>query len=158
MQMVHLLDTICLLARLVLGPYLQGRFQELADAVNAKLDGGDVPTPTPPPEYNEVVLDYQQSWNKTYGATYGYILEDGLFGSQTEWSKTKVYLKRGMNNHLIGWCQCRLKYHKGYDLGDYGVNHDGVDDSFRRNYRVCCKKFSTRQSDYLLMELLAMTR
>ena len=31
------------------GPYLQGRFEELVRVVNAKLDGGDVPTPTPQP-------------------------------------------------------------------------------------------------------------
>lgn len=91
----------------------------------------DEPTPPQPtPGYDEVVLDYQQCWNETYGDKYGRILEDGIFGSQTEWSKTKVYLKRGMKNHLVGWCQCRLKYHKGYDLGNYGVNHDGVDDDF----------------------------
>ena len=95
----------------------------------------DVPTPTPPapqptPSYDEVVLDYQQCWNETYGNKYGKILEDGIYGPQTEWSKTKVYLKYGMENHLIGWCQCRLKYHKGYDLGNYGPNGDGVDDKF----------------------------
>lgn len=89
----------------------------------------DVP-PTPKPEKDEVVLDYQQSWNKTYGDTYGYILEDGIFGKETEWSKHKVYLTEKMKNHLIGWSQCRLKYHKGYDLGDSGVKHDGVDDEF----------------------------
>jgi GH25 family lysozyme M1 (1,4-beta-N-acetylmuramidase) len=89
------------------------------------------PTPTPPPEFDPVVLDYQQSWNKTYGSTYGYIKEDGLYGSQTEWSKRKVYLKYGMKNNLIGWCQCRLRYHKGYDLGTSGINQDGVDDCFR---------------------------
>lgn len=87
-------------------------------------------TPTPKPSYDPVVLDYQQSWNKTYGAKYHYLEEDGIMGPDTEWSKTKVYLKQGMKNHLIGWCQCRLKYHKGYYLGETGCNHDGVDDDF----------------------------
>ena len=87
-------------------------------------------TPAPRPEPDPVVLDYQQSWNKTYGSTYHYLEEDGIYGPDTEWSKTKVYLKYGMKNHLVGWCQCRLKYHKGYYLGDYGVNHDGVDDCY----------------------------
>lgn len=121
------------------GEYLQSRFQELADIVNSRLDP-EPPTPTPP-EFNEVVLDYQQSWNKTYGEAYGYILEDGIYGSQTEWSKTKVYLKYGMTNHLIGWCQCRLKYHKGYDLGTSGVNHDGVDDDFGATTREVVYEF-----------------
>lgn len=100
----------------------------------------DEPEPTPP-EYREEVLDYQQSWNKTYGEAYGYIAEDGLYGSQTEWSKTKVYLKYGMTNHLIGWCQCRLKYHKGYDLGTSGVNGDGVDDNFGNKTREVVGEF-----------------
>ena len=86
--------------------------------------------PTPPPVFDEVVLDYQQSYNKTYGDKYGYIAEDGLFGSETENSKRHVYLKQGMKNNLIGWCQCRLKYHKGYELGTSGINQDGVDDDF----------------------------
>ena len=97
----------------------------------------DEPAPQPPqPSYDPVVLDYQQSWNKTYGGKYilpsgnTYLEEDGIYGPDTEWSKKKVYLKYGMKNHLIGWCQCRLKYHKGYDLGDSGVNRDGVDDCF----------------------------
>ena len=105
----------------------------------------DVPTPTPTPVppspqptpgYNPVILDYQQSWNKTYGGKYvspkgnTYIKEDGYDGPETEWSRTKVYLKRGMTNHLVGWSQCRLRYHKGYDIGTSGVNNDGVDDNF----------------------------
>ena len=79
----------------------------------------DVPTPVPPaptPGYEQYVYDYQVAWNKTYGDKYGRILEDGIFGSQTEWSKTKVYLAYGMRNALVGWCQNRLKYHKGYSL------------------------------------------
>ena len=74
-------------------------------------------TPTPTPSYDPAVYDYQVAWNKTYGAKYGYILEDGIFGSQTEWSKTKVYLAFGMTNALVGWCQNRLRYHKGYSIG-----------------------------------------
>lgn len=108
---------------------------------DANIMYDDVPTPTPvPPQptpvYDQVVLDYQQSWNKTYGGKYvspngnSYIQEDGLDGPETEWSRTKVYLKRGMYNNLVGWCQCRLKYHKGYDLGKTGPNEDGVDNDF----------------------------
>ena len=94
------------------------------------------PSPTPGPEYKDYVYDYQVSWNKTYGGKYispngnSYIKEDGYDGPETEWSRTKVYLKRGMYNNLVGWCQCRLKYHKGYDLGKTGPNEDGVDNDF----------------------------
>ena len=99
------------------------------------------PSPTPTPSYDKDVFDYQQSWNKTYGAEYGYIAEDGIFGPETEWSTHKVYLAEGMSNHLIGWCQCRLKYHKGYDLGDSGVQHDGVDDCFGSKTREVVEQF-----------------
>lgn len=97
----------------------------------------DVPTPTPPQptpyEYKDYVYSYQVAWNQTYADKYGKrIKEDGYDGPETEWSRTKVYLKYGMKNHLVGWCQCRLRYHKGYDLGTSGVNHDGVDDVFGR--------------------------
>lgn len=81
----------------------------------------------PSPDFNQVVYDYQVAWNKTYGERYGYIAENGKYDSQTEWSKTKVYLCYGMKNALVGWCQSRLHYHKGYYLGNYGPNGDGVD-------------------------------
>lgn len=87
----------------------------------------------PSPSFNQVVYDYQVAWNKTYGGKYispngnSYIEEDGVYGPETEWSKTKVYLCYGMINALVGWCQNRLVYHKGYYLGKYGPNGDGVD-------------------------------
>lgn len=120
--------------------------------VDLNLMDGDTPEPqpTPPkpePSYDDdVVLDYQKSWNKTYGGKYTspngktYLEEDGIYGPETEWSKTKVYLAKGMSNHLVGWCQCRLKWHKGYDLGTSGVNHDGVDDDFgAKTEEVVCQ-------------------
>lgn len=108
---------------------------------NEIVNGTPTPEPTPTPDYDPVVLDYQQSWNKTYGDTYGYIKEDGIFGAETENSKKKVYLKYGMKNNLIGWCQCRLKYHKGYDLGTSGINQDGVDDCFGDTTREVVGEF-----------------
>lgn len=86
--------------------------------------------PQPTPDFKQYIYDYQVAWNKTYGSKYGYIAENGKFDSQTEWSKTKVYLKYGMKNPLVGWCQARLKYHKGYYLGDTGPNGDGVDNDY----------------------------
>lgn len=106
-----------------------------------EIVSGEPTPPTPPPEFDPVVLDYQQSWNKTYGDTYGRIEEDGIYGPETENSKRKVYLKYGMKNNLIGWCQCRLKYHKGYDLGTSGINHDGVDDCFGDTTREVVGEF-----------------
>lgn len=89
----------------------------------------NAPEPEPKP-VDEEVLKYQKAWNSVYAATYHPIKEDGEFGPETEWSTHKVFLTEGMNNHLVGWCQCRYKYHKGYGMGDSGVNHDGVDDDF----------------------------
>lgn len=88
---------------------------------DANIMYDDIPTPTPvppspQPSYDPSVYDYQVAWNKTYGSKYGKILEDGIYGPQTENSKTKVYLCYGMTNALVGWCQNRLKYHKGYSL------------------------------------------
>ena len=90
----------------------------------------DKPSPEPHYEYKDYVYNYQVAWNKTYGAIYGYIDEDGYDGPQVEWSRTKVLLKRGMKNPLVGWCQDRLHYHKGYYLGKYGPNEHGVDNDF----------------------------
>ena len=96
------------------------------------------PTPTPTPSYDQAVYDYQVAWNKTYGSKYGNILEDGIFGSQTEWSKTKVYLAFGSKNALVGWCQNRLKYHKGYSLAIdniYGSETKSVVIQFQKDNR-----------------------
>ena len=53
-----------------------------------------------------------------------------------------------MNNHLIGWCQCRLKYHKGYDLGTSGYNRDGVDDDFGPTTESVVRQFQEDNKDW----------
>ena len=48
----------------VLGKYLQSRFQELADVVNAQLDNQSVPTPAPAPTtytFKDFVTDVQRA-------------------------------------------------------------------------------------------------
>ena len=49
------------------GPYLQSRFPELVRIVNARLDGQDVPTPEPTPEYTytQFVKDIQAAEGQT---------------------------------------------------------------------------------------------
>lgn len=74
------------------GPYLQSRFQELADTVNARLDGGQ-PTPTPSPEPtpkqsgNDKIKKVQDWLNNNYGTG---IAVDGLYGSQTHKALVKA--------------------------------------------------------------------
>lgn len=92
--------------------------------------------PTPKPSYESYVYDYQVAWNKTYGSKYHYLEEDGIYGPDTEWSKSKVLLKYGMTNPLVGWCQNRLKYHKGYSIGIdniYGAETKSVVTQFQRD-------------------------
>ena len=74
------------------GPYLQSRFQELADTVNARLDGGQ-PTPTPSPEPtpkpsgNDTIKGIQQWLNDNYNTG---IAVDGYYGSQTKKALVKA--------------------------------------------------------------------
>lgn len=95
----------------------------IAGYARPKYEDEPSPAPTPLPDYKDYVYEYQVAWNKTYGARYNtYLEEDGIFGPETEKSKNKVYLKYYMENPLVEWCQKRLKYHKGYDLGKYGCD------------------------------------
>lgn len=107
----------------------------IAGYARPKYDDAPQP-PQPEPGYEQYVYDYQVAWNKTYGDKYGRILEDGIFGPQTEWSKTKVYLNFGMKNALVGWCQNRLRYHKGYTIAIdwiYGNETKSVVTQFQRD-------------------------
>ena len=103
--------------------------------------------PKPEPSYDEVVLKYQKAWNKVYGTPNYHLEEDGIFGPETEKSKNKVYLKKGMKNDLVGWCQWRLHYHKGYYLGDYGPNKDGIDNDFGKKTDEVVRQF--QRDNYL---------
>ena len=103
--------------------------------------------PKPEPSYDEVVLKYQKAWNKVYGTPKYHLEEDGVFGPETEKSKNKVYLKKGMKNDLVGWCQWRLHYHKGYYLGNYGPNKDGIDNDFGNKTDEVVRQF--QRDNYL---------
>ncbi len=109
----------------------------------------DEPQPEPLPEYKDYVYRYQVAWNKTYGKTYDhYLEEDGIFGPDTEWSKTKVYLHNYMENDLVRWCQGRLVYHKGYNLGNYGPEKDGCDGKYGNTTEKVVKQFQHDNKDW----------
>lgn len=99
--------------------------------------------PQPLLDFKQYVYDYQVAWNKTYGAKYGYIPENGVYDEKTEWSKTKVYLHYYMENDLVKWCQQRLKYHKGYDLGKYGC-----DGKYGRDTESVVKQFQEDNQEW----------
>ena len=52
-----------------------------------------------------------------------------------------------MKNELVGWCQWRLHYHKGYNLGKYGPNNDGVDNDFGNKTDEVVRQF--QRDNYL---------
>lgn len=71
------------------GQYLQDRFEELEQVVNAILDG-DTPTPPTPPEptpLRDLVISVQQ-WLNSYGYSTSV---DGIVGEQTFRNIVKVY-------------------------------------------------------------------
>ena len=105
--------------------------------------------PQPKPTYDPDVYNYQVAWNNTYAKQYDhYLEEDGIKGPDTEWSKTKVYLHYYMENDLVKWCQQRLKYHKGYDLGNYGPEGDGCDGKYGRKTEVVVEQFQLDNQEW----------
>lgn len=75
-----------MLTQIVLGPYLQGRFPELANTVNAILDGKTpeptpTPTPTPTPSGDKQIRDIQEWLNNQYGTG---LNVDGYYGPKTK--------------------------------------------------------------------------
>lgn len=66
------------------GPYLQSRFYELQDTVNAILDGKEPPAPAPRPEpepIQGIIAQIQSTLNSNYGLN---IAVDNIFGKQTK--------------------------------------------------------------------------
>lgn len=49
--------------------------------------------------------DFQKAYNDTYGMS---ILIDGLDGSQTQGAVSNTIIRKGQNNALCGWIQCRV--------------------------------------------------
>lgn len=143
------------------GPYLQSRFQELADIVNARLDGGDIPDPTPEPSWDSTIKSIQSWLNDEYGAGLavdGYygpkthkalvkalqhefnvqlgagLAEDGIFGPAT---KSKCpNIRKGMSGNITKLIQCML-YCRGYDPngidGIFGSGTESAVKAFQRD-------------------------
>lgn len=85
---------------------------------------------------NQVVMNYQKAYNTVYSPKIGV---DGIYGPETEASKRKVCLKRGMRNELVKWCQDRLINHKKYYIdkngsdGIFGANTENVVKQFQKD-------------------------
>ena len=79
-----------MLIQIALGPYLQGRFPELANTVNAILDGKTPePTPEPTPDYSYIqfVKDIQ--------------IAEGQTGKWIDGIARKTYIRINANNFKI---------------------------------------------------------
>ena len=67
--------------------------------------------------YSQTVFDFQRQWNETYGDIYGRISEDGYWGDETEKALSRTLVKKGANNSLVGFIQCRVGAEVDYDFG-----------------------------------------
>lgn len=71
--------------------------------------------------------DFQKAYNDTYRKN---ILVDGIFGSQTEEALKNTIVKKGQNNSLVAWLQCRI----GAAIdGKFGANTDSKLREFQKN-------------------------
>lgn len=141
------------------GLYLQGKLPELADIVNAILDGKEpepTPEPTPTPTGDKQIRDIQEWLNNEYGAglkvdgyygpkthkalvkalqhelniQYGAgLAEDGIFGPRTKAKCPNV--RKGARGNITKLIQAML-YCQGY-------NTNGVDGIFRKWNRISSK-------------------
>ena len=96
------------------GPYLQGRFQELADTVNSKLDGNSETVQQTPSETNEdkksdiksdgkinCIFDIQEYLNRIYGTN---LALDDIYGPKTKSAMIKglqVELNRQYDKGIV---------------------------------------------------------
>lgn len=69
----------------------------------------------------QVVKNLQTALNNSYDC--GLVI-DGIVGSQTNEHLRRHPVKIGNNNELVRWVQDRLVNHKGYSVGDHGI--DGI--------------------------------
>ena len=116
------------------GPYLQSRFQELADTVNARLDGGQ-PTPTPSPEPSYSYIQFVKDVQVAEGQTGKWI--DGIAGSRTLELTPTISRYKNRTNACVKPVQKYL-YYLGYkDVGRAdgiaGVKFDTAVKQFQRD-------------------------
>lgn len=95
------------------GPYLQSKFPELVQVVNAELDGETKPQQT---STRQLVKELQHVLNEQYNCG---LSEDNIFGSLTSAACNKNYLYKGKNESTlhIKWLQTRLT-ELGYSVGN----------------------------------------
>lgn len=116
------------------GPYLQSRFQELADTVNARLDGGQ-PTPTPSPEPSYSYIQFVKDVQVAEGQTGKWI--DGIAGNRTLELTPTISRYKNDRNACVKPVQKYL-YYLGYkDVGRAdgiaGVKFDTAVKQFQRD-------------------------
>ena len=130
------------------GPYLQSRFQELADTVNARLDGGQ-PTPTPSPEPSYSYIQFVKDVQVAEGQTGKWI--DGIAGSRTLELTPTISRYKNRTNACVKPVQKYL-YYLGYtEVG----NADGIAGA---KFEKAVKRYQQDNNCYVDGELTAHNR
>lgn len=122
------------------GEYVQSRLQELADTVNSRLEGIEMPqveTKQPQIQEKHIEVDYsarelQKALNNDFGCK---LAEDNDIGSISKAAISKNNIKIGAKGQFVKWLQKRL-VDKGYSVGQYGI-----DGSFGNDTNRAVKQF-----------------
>lgn len=122
------------------GEYVQSRLQELADTVNSRLEGIEMPqveTKQPQIQEKHIEVDYsarelQKALNNDFGCK---LAEDNDIGPISKAAISKNNIKIGAKGQFVKWLQKRL-VDKGYSVGQYGI-----DGSFGNDTNRAVKQF-----------------
>lgn len=100
--------------------------EKIADAIVKGLVGGTVKVDAPQqanPQSNTNISTNLRDWQSSYNSTYDKnILVDGVPGPQTEGALRNACIRKGDNNALVGWVQCRVGAKVDNDFGNETYN------------------------------------
>jgi len=108
------------------GAYVQSRFQELANTVNALLGGTEIPqieTKQPQIQEKPKQVDYsarelQKALNNDFGCK---LVEDNDIGIISTNAISRNNIKKGSKGQFVKWVQNKLNQ-KGFSVGIYGID------------------------------------
>lgn len=108
------------------GEYIQSRLQELADTVNNRLEGIEIPqieTKQPQIQEKHKQVDYsarelQKALNNDFGCK---LAEDNNIGPISSNAVSRNNIKKGAKGLFVKWVQARLN-NKGFSVGRFGID------------------------------------